>query len=244
VVPDVIVHGPEEDNHVLQVHQARLPPSAGQDDVERPLEGRWHVHQPKRKPEKPEQARVRREHRLVSVLCRHRDLPVLGVTVQDREHRGVAEGVQAAVYPLDQVNILDRALVQPAVVHEKPELATWLGHDYHREGPLDVRGLYDTQVEHFLELLLHLPATVLSSLVRSRVNGLGVWLELNVVCGGLELSQLPRPHALELIQESVHLSMKFRGHTRPAHLCRLRIRGGRNNRWRRRVTTCPANPTQ
>ena len=80
----------------------------------------------------------------------------------------------AVVHPLDQVDILDRPLFQPPEVPESPEAATWLGHDDHREGPLGVRGFYDTQVEHSIDLLLHLQATVWTSPVRSRVHGLGV----------------------------------------------------------------------
>jgi len=143
-VLDVIVHGPEEDNHVVQVHQARLPPQTGQDDVESSLEGGWRVHQTKREPEKSEQARVRRELRLVSVLGGHRDLPGPSVRVHGREHCGISEGVQAVVHPRDWVDILDRALVQPSVVRAKPEVTSWIGHDEHSEGPLGVRGFYDT----------------------------------------------------------------------------------------------------
>jgi len=86
-------------------------------------------------------------------------------------------------------------------------VATWIGHDDHREGPLGVRGFYDTQVEHFLDLILNFQATMRTSPVWSRVHWLGVWLELDVMGGSLELTQLPRPHALELIQETVHLAM-------------------------------------
>jgi len=131
---------------------------------------------------------VRRERRLVSVLGGDRDLPVPGASVQCREHRGVAERVQPVVHPRDLIDILDRALVQPAAVHAKPEVATGLGHEDLRERPLGVRGLCDSQVERFLDLLLDFNATVWSRPVWSRVHGLGFWLELDVVRGGLELT--------------------------------------------------------
>jgi len=129
----VIAHSPGEDNHVVQVYQARLLPKTGQDYVESPLEGGWRVLQTKREPEKPEQARVRRERLLVSVLGGHRDLEEPGVTVQGREPRGIAEGDQAVVHPRDRSDIFDRALVQPPVVHAKPEVATWLRYEDHQE---------------------------------------------------------------------------------------------------------------
>ena len=123
-VPDAIAHVPVEGNHVVQVHQARSLPHAGKNDFGRPLEGGWSAHKTKLEPEKPEQARVGRERRLLSVLGGDRDLPVPSDTFHCREDHRVAEEVRAVVRPRDPVDILDRELDQQAVVRPPPEAAT------------------------------------------------------------------------------------------------------------------------
>jgi len=126
-VPDMVVHRPGEDNDIVQVDSARLPPEAQKRDIQGALDGRRGVDEAKLEPGKPEQARVGSERDLVTILDGHWDLPVPGIAIQGGEHRGIRQGVEAVVHPRDWVHVIDGSLVQGPEVNTNQKWPPGLG---------------------------------------------------------------------------------------------------------------------
>jgi len=74
------------------------------------------------------------------------DFPVPVVIVRERKCRGVAPGDQAIMYFRDRVKLFERTLIQEAVVHVNPVMATRLRHHQYWEIQIGVQGLDVTQV--------------------------------------------------------------------------------------------------
>lgn len=118
--------GPRENNHVIQVNQARLPLDSRKDHINGPLERSGRVSETKGEPDVLIGPFVTGECRLVLVLEGHRDLPITSVGIQHREN-GRLPGSQYNRPSGEGVSVLDREVVEPTVINTESGVPSDLG---------------------------------------------------------------------------------------------------------------------
>jgi len=136
----------QEDDDVVEVHEATLPLEPPEDHVDGPLEGRWGVLQTKGDADFAIFPLVTDEGRPITILVRHGDLRIPRVTVERGKHLGVPEEIDTVVHAWQRVHVSYRHLVELSLIHAKPHRSVGFRDRDHGEGPLCARGLDNPEV--------------------------------------------------------------------------------------------------
>ena len=106
-VYDVLVVVLGEHDDVVNVDEAHLPPNTRQYDIQRTLEGRRRIAEAERHAQIPVRPHVTGERCLVPVFLCDGHLPVSPKGVQEGEHLGTSEAVDAVIHPGKRIRVGD-----------------------------------------------------------------------------------------------------------------------------------------
>ena len=126
----MLVHVLGEDDHVIQVYQARLPTQPRKQDIQAALKGSGRVPQTERHADVSVGAAMGDERRLILIWFVDVQLPVPAIRVQGGEDLRVAKAIDAVVHPRYWIGVRDGHGVQAAVVDTKTKGSVWLGGEY------------------------------------------------------------------------------------------------------------------
>jgi len=203
---------PREDDHVVKVHEAHLPPYAREDHVKSSLERRRGIAKTKRHPCVTVRADMTRERRLVAIFLGDGYLPVSPQRIEHREDFRMAQAIDAVVHPRERVRVRDRRGVETAEVDAEPHRAVLLGRKQHRTRPLGLRRLDDASLELILDLLADALAFLGSCPVRLLTDRGRARLQLDVMLDGGDRTQVTGEHGFVLPQDT-HDATAKRGMT-------------------------------